>query len=130
MIKKTMKIMQRYLPGLISFSVLVLVLLLGPIGSYAMDVSFQWTANTDSITGYKLYYKQGINSAPPYAGTGLQEGDAPIFVGKVTSYTVTNLDPNKTYHFVLSAYNADGESGFSEVLTVNPTPTINSIFVN
>jgi hypothetical protein len=126
-----MKAMHTYLPGHIKFALLVLVILLGPISSYATDVSFQWTANSsDLISGYKLYYKQGISSAPPYTGTGIKEGNAPISVGKVTNYTVTNLDPNKTYHFVLSAYNSDGESGFSKVITVNPTPIINNLSSN
>lgn len=95
-----------------------------------MDVNFQWTANSDQVTGYKLYYKVGMNSAPPYTGTGLDQGKAPILIGPVTTYTVTGLDSSKTYHFVLSAYNKDGESGLSKVITVNPTPTINEIFVN
>lgn len=125
-----MNTLNTYLPGLTKLVLLFLVTLFVPVISYAMDVSFQWTANKDQITGYKLYYKQGVSSAPPYAGTDIPEGDSPIILGRVTNYTVTNLDPNKTYHFALSAYNADGESGFSKIVTINPTPMINSISKN
>jgi hypothetical protein len=125
-----MKIMLTYLPNLSRFALLTFAIFLGPINAYALDVSFQWTANPESITGYKLYYKQGASSTPPYIGIGVSEGNAPILLGRVTTYTVTNLDPNKTYHFVLTAYNADGESGFSEIVTINPTPLINNISIN
>jgi hypothetical protein len=125
-----MKTLNTYTLRFTGLALLFLATLFVPVNTYAMDVSFQWTANPDQITGYKLYYKQGASSAPPYTGTGIKEGDAPILLGRITNYTVTNLNPDKTYHFVLSAYNSDGESGFSKVVTINPSPTINSISKN
>lgn len=100
-----------------------------PIQSYGRDVSFSWTANSEpSLIGYKLYYKEGSSSAPPYNGTGLVEGSAPILIdGDATTYKVTGLSAEKTYHFVLTAYgDNDVESDYSAIATVfsNPSPTI------
>ena len=43
-----------------------------------------------------------------------------IDVGKVTTYTVTGLDDNATYHFALTAYSGSEESGYSAIVTVKP----------
>ncbi len=95
-------------------------LLFFPSLSFARDVSFVWTANPEPVVGYKLYYKTGTDSAAPYSGSGLTEGSAPIVVGNVTTYTVTGLSPSEAYQFVLTAYNDSEESGYSEVVTVEP----------
>ena len=95
-------------------------LLFAPDLSFARDISFSWTANPEPVIGYKLYYKTGNDSSAPYTGTGLTEGNAPIVLGNVTSHTVKGLSPNETYHFVLTAYNAGEESGYSEVVSVKP----------
>lgn len=87
----------------------------------AKDVTFRWTAVDEPLTGYKLYYKTGADSQPPYIGIGLNPEGSPIMVGKVTSYTVTGLSTDETYHFVVTAYNASGESGFSSVVTIGPS---------
>ena len=120
-----------HLASITKLTLLCLSLLLVPIKSYAMDVSFTWTANLEPITGYKLYYKKGVDSAPPYQGTGFPEGNAPILLGNVTTYTVTGLSPNETYHFVLTAYNEVEESVYSTLVTVStvPTPIINNISI-
>lgn len=98
----------------------VLITFLTPIASYAKDVTFQWTANPAPLNGYKLYYKTGERGTPPFDGTGLNQGTSPILLGKVTTYTVTGLSADETYHFTLTAYNDLGESGFTEVVTVLP----------
>ena len=67
-----------------------------------------------------LYYKKDGAAAPPFDGTGATAGAAPIDVGKVTTYTVTGLDDNATYHFALTAYSGSEESGYSAIVTVNP----------
>jgi len=121
---------------IISNVFIILCILISPIPSIAMDFSFEWEANPEPVTGYKLYYKVGENSERPYEGTELNEGASPITVGKVTTYTVTGLSPDKTYHFALTAYNDDGESGYSSVVTVSPdsipdpVPVINNISIN
>ena len=89
--------------------------------AFAKDYSFSWTANPEPVSGYKLYYKKGGTAGPPFNGTDANEGPSPITVGKVTSYTITGLQPNTTYYFALTAYNAYGESGYSAVITVYST---------
>jgi NADH:ubiquinone oxidoreductase subunit F (NADH-binding) len=57
-----------------------------------------WAANTDSdLAGYKVYM-------------GIQSGlyGTPIAVGNVTTYQVTNLQPNTTYFFSITALDAAG----------------------
>ena len=115
---------QKYLFNLAGWAVLSLSLLLIPIQSFARDVTFQWTASPETLTGYKLYYSVGEGStAPPYVGAGLSEGASPILLDKVTTFKMTGLAPDETYHFVLTAYNQAGESGYSKVVTVLPGPS-------
>jgi len=128
-----MKFYCRHLSGIIILLICILIL---PVPSVAMDFAFEWEANPEPVTGYKLYYKIGEDSGQPYQGTGLNEGASPITVGKVTTYTVTGMAPDKIYHFTLTAYNDDGESGYSSIVTVfpaqnpDPVPTINNISIN
>ncbi len=113
---------------------LICLFLFFSTAAYAENLSFSWTANPEPVTGYKIYYKTGTNSSPPYNGTGLIEGASPITVGKVTDFTVTGRDTNETYHFVLTAYNDQGESNYTAVVTVQPldgtAPVINIIRLN
>ncbi len=99
--------------------------------AYAENLTFSWTANPEPVSGYNLYYKTGDNSGDPYNGTGLDKGSSPIDVGKVTQITVAGRDTTSTYHFVLTAYNSYGESGYTVPVTVGPldgsAPTINVI---
>jgi len=84
------------------------------IPAYAVDVTLQWDANTESdLAGYKLYYKTET-SGPSYDGTGAMEGRSPVNVGNRTEITLHGLDEDVTYFFAVTAYNADDlESGFS-----------------
>ena len=94
--------------------------LLAAAPAFAKDYTFSWTANPEPVEGYKLYYKKDGAAAPPFDGTGATAGAAPIDVGKVTTYTITGLDDNATYHFALTAYSGSEESGYSAIVTVNP----------
>jgi hypothetical protein len=105
-------------------------MLSAPVLSYARDVSFIWTANPEPVTGYKLYYKAGTDSAQPFQGTGLTEGDAPIVLGDVTTFTVTGLSPDETYSFVLTAYNDIQESTYSEIISVEPSSSPSPTIIN
>jgi hypothetical protein len=40
-----------------------------------------------------------------------------VDVGSQTSYTVTGLQPGTLYYFAVSAYNAGGDSGLSNVIS-------------
>ena len=130
-----MKIIHRYLSRLVKLALISLFILSVPIYSYGRDreVSFSWTANSEpSLIGYKLYYKVGpssapLNSAPPYNGKDLFEGESPILIdGGATEYTMSGLSADETYHFVLTAYDGDVESDYSAIATVysNPSPRI------
>lgn len=91
--------------------------------SQARDVTLQWDANTETtVAGYKVYYNAD-SAGPPFSGTGT--------VGKVTSTTLTGLDPSKTYYFAVTAYDATGtESTYSNIVSAAeataPTVSITS----
>ena len=125
-----MKFFKTSLPSLAKLALVTLFILSLPIQSFGKDVSFQWTANPEPFTGYKLYYKTGDSNTPPYDGTGLTQGDAPILIGKVTTYTVTGLSDTETYHFALTAYDSSGESGYSSVVAVTPESSLSPIILN
>ena len=82
--------------------------------AYALDITLQWDANTETdLAGYMVYYKTET-SGPSYNGTGAVEGNSPINVGNTTEITLHGLDEDVTYFFAVTAYNTDQlESGFS-----------------
>ncbi len=87
---------------------------------YAEDLRFSWKTVPEPLTGYKIYYKTGADSSPPYNGTGLKEGSSPITLGKMTNTTLTGRDVNETYHFTITAYNDQGEGSYSAIVTISP----------
>ena len=97
-----------------------------PVYSYSPSITLSWVGNSDSdLLGYKIYYKTN-STTPPYKGTGLVEGDSPIIVNLSTlknpdnpAFTIHGLDKNKTYFFVITAYDKKGqESGLSNGILV------------
>ena len=57
-----------------------------------------WNSNSESdLAGYKVY-----------VGTSSGRYGSPIDVGKVTSYTMANLNVGNTYYFVVTAYDTSG----------------------
>lgn len=68
------------------------------------QATLEWDPNSESdLAGYKMY-----------VGTASGVHGAPIDVGLVTTYTVTNLQSGSTYYFAVTAYNTAGlESGKS-----------------
>ena len=79
--------------------------------SYARDVSFSWTANSDDppIESYRPYYKIGDegSSLSDYDGTDALGGNAsPIVIPgqATTAYTLQNLLDSEQYTFVLTAF--------------------------
>jgi len=129
-----MKTLKTSLSSVVKITLLCLPLLLAPFQLHAKDISFTWIANPDPLTGYKLYYKVGTNSSQPFVGTGLNEGNSPITKGKISTCTVTGLSPDETYHFYITAYNDNGESEPSAILSVQPSsfpsPTITTMSIN
>jgi hypothetical protein len=109
-----------------------LVCVIAATAGYAKDFTFSWSANPEPVDGYRLYYKSGGVAAPPFDGTMAVEGPSPVSLGKITSFTLTGLDDSVTYHFALTAFNSNGESAYSEIITVaatgtSPAPVINRI---
>ncbi|MDY6844151.1 MAG: PKD domain-containing protein, partial [Thermodesulfobacteriota bacterium] len=92
--------------------------------SFALDVTLQWDANTESdLAGYRIYY--GTETGPPYNGAG-----SPINVSfgqdensdpEIVQFTVSGLTDGETYFFAITAYDNENpslESGYSnEVFT-------------
>lgn len=130
-------LIKRMLPSQVTHPWAVFILLacffVGAVEVAAKDYTFSWQPNPEPVTGYKLYYKKGgtgISPAPPFNGTGATEGASPIDVGKQLSFTITGLDDAAVYHFVLTAYNENNESEYTNVVTVAPKPTIYGIQTN
>jgi len=78
---------------------------------YASSVQLQWDPNTEAdLAGYKVYY--GADTAP-------QTSSVPVDVHNQSATTITGLDPDKSYSFAVTAYNAAGqESSFSNIVTI------------
>ncbi|ACL69174.1 glycosyl hydrolase [Halothermothrix orenii] len=72
------------------------------------EVSLSWDS-VSGVTGYNLHY-----------GTSSGSYSVTIDVGNSTSYTVTGLNNNTTYYFAVTAYNDNGESGYSNELSATP----------
>jgi len=87
-----------------TLSGLLLLLTLFPAHLAASAVTLAWDLNTeDDLAGYKVYY-----------GIASRDYDSVIDVGNITSYTVTDLEPETQYYFALTAYDTSGnESDFS-----------------
>jgi hypothetical protein len=79
-----------------------------PSSTGSTTASLTWSPNTETdVAGYKVY----VGNAPGVYG-------APINVGKVTSYVLSNLIPGNTYYFAVSAYDTSGnESAPSSVVS-------------
>jgi prepilin-type N-terminal cleavage/methylation domain-containing protein len=82
----------------------------------------QWTANPEpDVAGYYLSYSKG-SSGSPYSGIDALQGASPIFVGNVTSYTLTGLSLSSTYYFNLQAVDAaDNVSAFATEVSGTPS---------
>jgi PKD repeat protein len=106
--------------------------------AHATDYTFAWSANPEPVEGYKLYYKKGGEAGPPYDGIDSLYGPSPIDIGKLTTFTISGLEDNTTYHFALTAYDGNDESGFSGNITVfpadntppsDPPPTLEAVII-
>ncbi len=82
--------------------------------------TLSWTAHPETdVSGYYLHYDIGGGS--PYEGTDARQGPSPIFVGNVTTYTLTGLDLSSTYAFSFQAVdNADNVSSYGNEVTGDP----------
>ena len=91
---------------------LAIILMAGPV--WAGTVNLAWDANTEPVTGYRIYMR-----------TGAQYGTTPVWQGTGVTCTVTVVDDLQTA-FVATAYltgNIDGtimESGHSNEVVYTP----------
>lgn len=83
--------------------------------AWAGSASLSWTANTEAdLAGYKIYYGTSARTGTDPKICNLCGYATKIDVGKVTTYTITNLTNNQTYYFSVSAYDtSNNESVFS-----------------
>lgn len=84
------------------------ILLFGSHLSFGDIITLQWDPNTEpDLAGYKLYYKTGIISGPPYDGTGISilwvTCDSPVDLGDITEVTI-DVPVGKNYIFTVTAY--------------------------
>jgi len=78
------------------------------VPAQAMDVTLAWDANTEpELSGYKLHYGTEAGGGS-YKGTGAAEGDSPIDVGNVTTFTLHGLPDGTVHFFVVTAYSDKG----------------------
>jgi hypothetical protein len=71
-------------------------------GNGSVTVSWNYSVD-DTAGGYYLYY--GTRPGE-YLGRMAIEGESPINVGNITSYTVTGLENGKIYYFAVAAWSA------------------------
>jgi hypothetical protein len=85
--------------------------------NYSAQVTLGWEPNKENnIAGYKIYYG---NSSGNYGSN--------VDVGNRTTYTITGLESDKTYYFVVTAYNKSGiESSYSAEMSHKATVGITS----
>ena len=70
--------------------------------------------------GINSITKKEVRQPPPFDGNEAYEGVSPINIAGLTSFTITGLEDNSTYHFALTAYSGADESDFSDIITVFP----------
>jgi len=82
------------------------------------QVSLSWTGSANS-SGYHI--KRGIASGGPYS---------PLASGTATVYVDVSAAVGATYYYVVTAYNAAGESGNSNQATAIPSHTPTTYYVS
>ena len=101
------------------------------VPAQAMDVTLAWDANTEpELAGYRLHYGTEAGGGS-YKGTGATDGDSPIDVGNVTTFTLHGLPDGVVHFFVVTAYSDEGaQSDYSnevDALSIKLSPGSNLI---
>jgi hypothetical protein len=93
----------------------ILVVLLAALPAFAGDIDLQWNPSAGA-DGYKLY--RGLTTG------GYSD---PTDVGNVTSTLVGDLSDCTTHYFAVTAYNAAGDSTYSNEIFSFPDPRVGGL---
>jgi hypothetical protein len=82
---------------------------------WAGSATLAWTANSETdLAGYKIYYGTTARTGTDPKVCTLCGYTTKVDVGKVTTYTISNLTNGQTYYFSVTAYDtSNNESVFS-----------------
>ncbi len=105
--RRTSFFLKEYFSLCLGFMLFVAALLCAA-DSQAASVTLAWDQSPDPVTGYKIYY--GTQSV-------LTNPSTEVDAGNVLQTTLATLTSGTTYYFALKAYNAYGQSGFSNEVT-------------
>ena len=98
-------------PGLLILALIIFISILFYASvAIAVDITLTWNTS-GGATGYKLFHREAGQS---------YNYSVPDWQGPGTTGTVYGLDGSKIYHFVVRAYNSNGESGDSNEETYPP----------
>jgi len=100
------------------------IVLIAP--ALAGSATLSWSGNTESdLAGYKVYYGTTARTGTDPKVCTMCGYSTKVDVGKVTTYTISNLTNNTTYYFSITAYDtSNNESVFSsEVSKLIPATT-------
>jgi K319L-like, PKD domain len=89
------------------FAFLIILKFSCPTFAIAAPVTLKWDPSAQA-TGYKLHYGFESNSY-----------EFVIDVGPDLQHTLSDLNENQVHYFAVTAYNENGESGFSEEISFN-----------
>jgi hypothetical protein len=83
-----------------------------PTATFAGSTTLKWKANSEpDISSYNVY-----------RGTASRNYGPPAPAGKVTSYTINNLEDGRIYYYAVTAVDSSGnESGYSAEVSAAPT---------
>lgn len=112
--------------------IIVFIVLIGILAVFSLfgiktkETSFglatlSWDVNQGpGVAGYKIYYGNTARSGDCPSNSGYPYN---VDVGNNTSYTINDLETNKTYYFSITSYNASGmESCFSQEVSKKVIP--------
>ncbi len=95
----------------------------------ATDAAFTWLPNPPGTDGYKIHYGPSTRNYTHFTDVGFPEikeelGEDGMPEDRVEA-TVTGFTPGETYFFAATAYNIEGESGYSDEVEIT-FPTIDT----
>jgi hypothetical protein len=97
---------------IIAIAAFIFLIVLAGMACADCQVTLQWDPNDPAPDGYRLYCRM--------EGQAYDYGDY-IDAGESTTSTVTGLDEETTYYFVVRAYVGDDVSGDSNEVVFNPS---------